>query len=224
MFELANNGTLFLDEIGEMPLALQVKLLDVLQSNSLFRLGGTKLVRTTTRIIAATNSKIEKLVEEGRFRRDLYYRLNVIPIYIPPLRERQEDIIPLLFYYIDKKRRKFNLAKKITPRTVEILKQYCWPGNIRELRNVIEHMMIISEDEVLDEKSVPAYVVQTVNKSLFIETPNYFDSFNLKTIVAEVEREVLKKAIASFGSLRNVARHLDVDLSTLVRKKRRYNL
>jgi PAS domain S-box-containing protein len=224
LFELANNGTLFLDEIGEMPLAVQIKLLDVLQTNTTFRLGGTKPVRIQARIIAATNSNLERLIEEGRFRPDLYYRLNVIPIYIPPLRERPEDLVQLLIHFVDRKNHKFNFTKKMATQTIDILTRYSWPGNIRELRNVIEQMMIISEGDILDEKYIPAYITKAAGKSLFIDTPDHFDSFNLKIIIAEVEREVIKKAIAAFGSLRNTAHHLGLDLSTLVRKKRKYNI
>lgn len=224
LFELANNGTLFLDEIGEMPLSVQVKLLDVLQTNTTFRLGGTKSVRIRARIIAATNSNLEQLIGEGRFRPDLYYRLNVIPIYIPPLRERPEDLVQLLIHFVDRKNHKFSFTKKMAAQTIDILTRYSWPGNIRELRNVIEQMMIISEGDMLDEKCIPAYITKAAGKSLFIETPDYFDSFDLKIIIAEVEREVIRKAIAAFGSLRNTAHHLGVDLSTLVRKKRKYNI
>ena len=224
LFEMANNGTLFLDEIGEMPLAVQVKMLDVLQTSTMYRVGGTKPVRIQSRIIAATNTKLEKLMEEGKFRPDLYYRLNVIPIFIPPLRERPEDLVQLVFHFMEQKNRKLNFTKKIAPQTIDILTRYNWPGNIRELRNVIEQMMIIAEGDILDEKCVPTYITKATGKSLFIETPDYFDSFDLKKIVAEVEREVIIKAIAVFGSLRNTAHHLGLDLSTLVRKKRKYDI
>lgn len=224
LMELANNGTLFLDEIGEMPPALQVKLLDVLQSGKLFHLGGTKTVELKTRIIAATNTKLEKLIEEGRFRSDLYYRLNVIPIYIPPLRERQEDLVPMIFNFIERKNYKYNLSKKMSPQVVDILSRYSWPGNVRELRNIIEHMIVMSDADVMDETCVPLHIMRAVRKPFFIDTPDYFDTFDLKKIIAEVEREVIKKAIADFGSLRNVATHLGIDLSTLVRKKSKYKI
>lgn len=224
LLELANNGTLFLDEIGEMPLTLQVKLLDVLQTGKTFRLGGTKVVEIKARIIAATNNNLQKLIEEGRFRADLYYRLNVIPIYIPPLRERKDDLTPLLLHFVDKKNRKFNLSKKLSPRAVDILICYSWPGNVREMRNVVENMIIMADDELIDEKYIPAYITRAIGKPLFIETPDYFDSFDLKTIMAEVECQVIRKAINEFGSLRSTATHLGIDLSTLVRKKRMYSI
>lgn len=224
LFELANNGTLFLDEIGEMSLSLQIKLLDVLQTQKLFRVGGTKLIEISARIITATNTKLEQLMAEGKFRRDLYYRLNVIPMYIPPLRERREDLVQLLFHYVETKNRKFNLTKKLSPRAVELLTGYYWPGNIRELRNVVENLVITADGDVIDERHIPVHIVTATTKPLFIDTPDYFESYDLKEIMAVVEREVIRKALAEFGSLRNAADHMGIDLSTLVRKKRRYKL
>ena len=224
LIELANNGTLFLDEIGEMPLPLQVKLLDVLQTNKMYRLGGTKTVETRARVIAATNTDLEKRIEEGRFRRDLFYRLNVIPIHIPALRERREDIVPMILHFLEQNNRKYNMNKKISPQAVDVLTHYGWPGNVRELRNIIEHMTVLAEGDTIDEKCVPLSVARAAGKSLFIETPDYFSSFNLREINDVVEKAVIEKALAAFGSMRNTAAHLGIDLSTLVRKKRRYNL
>ena len=224
LWELADNGTLFLDEIGEMPLSLQVKMLQVLQTGTIIRVGSTKKVKLNTRIIAASNSNLEKLMAAGRFRQDLYYRLNVIPIRIPPLRERKADLVPLMFYFLEKKNLKFNLSCKISAGAVEILSGYDWPGNVRELNNMIEHLMIMTEGDIIDEKSIPQYIVQSVKKPLYIDTPDYFNSFNLDEIITTVEREVIRKAIDEFGALRNVSQHLGIDLSTLVRKKRKYKL
>ena len=225
LLELANNGTFFLDEIGEMPLALQVKMLQVLQTNTVYRVGGTKKIALNTRIIAATNSDLEKLMAAGRFRQDLYYRLNVIPIRIPPLRERKADLLPLMLYFLEKNNQRFNLNLKLSPRVIEVLSSFSWPGNVRELNNVIENMMIMTENTaMIEERSIPQYITQAVKKPLFIETPDYFDSYDLNEIIPSVEREVIRKAISEFGALRNVAQHLGIDLSTLVRKKRRYKL
>lgn len=224
LLELANNGTLFLDEIGEMPLSLQVKMLQVLQTNSVIRLGGTKKIMLNTRIIAATNSNLDKLMEAGRFRQDLYYRLNVIPIYIPPLRERKEDLVPLMLHFLEKNNWKFNLQLRLAPNTIDVLTSFGWPGNVRELNNVLENMMIMTDSDVIEENCIPAYITQAVKKPLYIETPDYFDSYDLSEIITVVEREVIRKALAEFGSLRNAAQHLKIDLSTLVRKKRKYKL
>lgn len=224
LWELADNGTLFLDEIGEMPLSLQVKMLQVLQEGTIMRIGGTKKIKLNTRIIAASNSNLEKLMAVGKFRQDLYYRLNVIPFRIPPLRERKADLLPLMFYFLEKKNLKFNLNRKLSANAVEILASYDWPGNVRELNNMIEHLMIMTEGDVIDEKIIPHYIVQSMKKPLYIETPDYFNSFNLDDIIASVEQEVIRKAIAEFGALKNVSEHLGIDLSTLVRKKRKYRL
>ena len=224
LWELADNGTLFLDEIGEMPLSLQVKMLQVLQTGTIIRIGGTKKIKLNTRIIAASNSNLEKLMAVGRFRQDLYYRLNVIPFRIPPLRERKADLLPLMFYFLEKKNFKFNLNRKLSATAVEILSGYDWPGNVRELNNMIEHLMIMTEGDIIDEKNIPHYIVQAVKKPLYIDTPDYFNSFNLDEIITTVEREVIRKAITEFGALRNVSQHLGIDLSTLVRKKRKYKL
>lgn len=224
LMELANQGTLFLDEIGEIPLALQVKLLQVLQTNTFYRVGGTKKTSLTTRIIAATNSNLEELLASGRFRQDLYYRLNVIPIKIPPLRERREDIVPLLLHFLARNNQKFNLSLRLAPHTIELLANYSWPGNVRELSNVLENMMIMTDGSVIEDQVIPLHIQQAVKKPLFIETPDYFDSYNLNEIITVVEKEVIRKAIAEFGPLRKVAVHLGIDLSTLVRKKRKYRV
>lgn len=224
LFELANNGTLFLDEIGEMPLSLQVKLLDVLQTNQVYRVGGTKSIRINTRIIAATNKQLETLIRENRFRQDLYYRLNVIPIYIPPLRERKEDLVSLISYFLERKNRKFGMKRRIDSQVIEILNDYPWPGNVRELKNVIERMVVTADGDTIDESCLPAQILQMAGKTHFIATPDYFSTYNLKTVLAEVEKEVIKKSLDVFGSLRKAAVHLGIDLSTLVRKKKKYNL
>ena len=224
LLELANQGTLFLDEIAEIPLTLQVKLLQVLQTNTFFRVGGTKKITLTTRIIAATNSNLEEALNNGRFRQDLYYRLNVIPIKIPPLRERREDIVPLLLHFLEKNNQKFQLSLRFAPRTIELLADYSWPGNVRELSNVLENMMIMTDGNIIEEHNIPAHIQQAAKKPLFIETPDYFDSYKLANIPPEVEKEVIRKAIADFGPLRKVAVHLGIDLSTLVRKKKKYKI
>ncbi len=224
LFELAHNGTLFLDEIGEMPLSLQVKLLDTLQSGTIRHLGGTKPIETNARIIAATNTNLTDLLSQGKFRLDLYYRLNVIPVFIPPLRERKEDLLPLLFHFLEMMNKKFLATKTFSPKAIEVLSHYAWPGNVRELRNIIENLVIMSSDNIIDVNCLPYYMIQTTNKNIFVDTPDHFESFKLKDIISEVEKEVIRAALAECGDLRNTASHLGVDLSTLVRKKKKYRL
>ena len=149
-FELANQGTIFLDEIGEIPMEAQVKILRVMQEREFDRVGGTKTIRVDTRIVAATNRDLETEVERGRFRQDLYFRLNVIPIRVPPLRERKEDIPELVEHFIRKYGPGMNRAiKRIDSRAMERLMRYDWPGNIRELENVVERGLVLGSGEVL---------------------------------------------------------------------------
>ena len=156
LFELANNGTLFLDEIGEMPLALQVKLLDTLHSGKIRHLGGTSQIDTNARIIAATNTNLGASLAQGKFRTDLYYRLNVIPIFIPPLRERREDIVPLLFHFLSVMNQKFHANKTLSAAAVAMLVNYSWPGNVRELRNFVERSLILGRINVTALYPAPA--------------------------------------------------------------------
>ncbi|MCS7176109.1 MAG: sigma-54 dependent transcriptional regulator [Candidatus Kapabacteria bacterium] len=154
-FELANRGTLFLDEVSELPLELQVKLLRVLQEKSFYRLGGKEEVQVDVRVIAATNRDLEQMVREGRFREDLYYRLNVAVIHIPPLRERPEDILPLATAFVDEFNRRFN--KRITgftPEAVSLLMSYPWRGNVRELRNAIERAVLLEQSDVITRETL----------------------------------------------------------------------
>jgi transcriptional regulator with GAF, ATPase, and Fis domain len=150
-FELADGGTLFLDEIGELPLDLQVKLLRVLQEGEIERLGGTRTLRVDVRVIAATNRDLAKQVQEGRFREDLYYRLNVFPIQVPPLRERREDILPLVRHFVLHFGNTMGKKIESIPRpTLDALLAYAWPGNVRELRNIVERSVIVSKGTALE--------------------------------------------------------------------------
>jgi two-component system response regulator AtoC len=159
LLEKASGGTLFLDEIGNTSFSLQAKLLRVLEEGNFLRLGGTKLVQVDVRIITATNRVLKEAVSKRDFREDLYYRLNVLPLFIPPLRERREDILPLaldIVQFFNKELKKFFVG--FTPAAAELLQQYPWPGNIRELRNVIERTMILSSEEQIDEDALPEEV------------------------------------------------------------------
>ena len=169
-FELADNGTIFLDEIGEMPLALQSKMLRVLQEKQFERIGGTKTFSVDIRIIAATNVSLEQAVAAGKFRADLYYRLNVVPILLPPLRDRQEDI-PLLFnHFLLKSNQRNGKNIKLTSELLDFLVAYRWPGNVREMQNLVERMVILAEGERLTLRDLPPEVL-TPNAGLLEDHP-----------------------------------------------------
>ncbi|NPB07197.1 MAG: GAF domain-containing protein [Aquificae bacterium] len=154
-FELADGGTLFLDEIGDLPLSLQAKLLRALQEKEIEPLGSGKTVKVDVRIVAATNRDLEALVKEGKFREDLYYRLNVVPVFVPPLRERKEDIPALVKYFLDQLKREYKKQVEVSPEVMEAFMRYHWPGNVRELRNVLERMVILDRDGVLGADDLP---------------------------------------------------------------------
>lgn len=217
-FDQANGGTIFLDEIGDMPLSLQVKLLRVLQEKTITPIGSNKIKEIDVRIITATNRNLEELVKENRFREDLYYRLNVFPIYIPPLRERPTDIVELATYFIEKYSQLFNTPSKLISNEVkEFFLTYSWPGNIRELKNIIEYAI-----NVIDEKENIIFL-----KHLPPRLANSFEDKQIKTL-AELEKEAIKNLLEKFGASSKdkvkIAKTLDISLATLYRKIKQYNL
>lgn len=217
-FDQANGGTIFLDEIGDMPLSLQVKLLRVLQEKTITPIGSNKIKEVDARIITATNRNLEELVKENRFREDLYYRLNVFPIYIPPLRERPTDIVELATYFIEKYSQLFNIPSKLISNEVkEFFLTYSWPGNIRELKNIIEYAI-----NVIDEKENIIFL-----KHLPPRLVNSFENKQIKTL-AELEKEAIKNLLEKFGASSKdkvkIAKTLDISLATLYRKIKQYNL
>lgn len=219
MFELANTGVIFLDEIGDMPLALQTKLLRVIQQKELLRIGGNQPIKLDIRIIAATNRNLKEQIKEGLFREDLYYRLNVVPIQLQPLRDRKDDIPFLAKQFCDSFSQKYGKTASISPGAIALLQKYAWPGNIRELENLIERMVVtnfsgtISQSDVfsaLHPGGLPFHIDEEGNASL-------------KEQVSAFEREVIRHTLEREGSLRKAAKVLGVDHSTLV-KKRRHDL
>ncbi len=155
IFEMAQKGTILLDEIAEIPSKLQVKLLKAIQDQEVYPLGGTNPVKLDVRIICATNRDIKKMVDNGTFRNDLYYRINVIPVHIPPLRERREDIIPLACYFLEKFSKKYNKQKSLSPNVCTMLQTYPWPGNVRELENIIERLVVTLEKDKIYPQNLP---------------------------------------------------------------------
>lgn len=221
LFEMANGGTIFLDEIGELPLNLQVKILRVLQQKELVRIGGAETISLDVRVISATNKNVEQMVSEGTFRKDLFYRLNVVSIIIPPLRERTDDILPLLTVFLDRFNSKYKLQKKMTPAVLDAFVEYTWPGNVRELENVVESMVVLSPDEMIGVESMPAKVVKTgVEEKPAIDIKEIMP---MKEAVSLLEESLLQKAMEKYGTTRKAAQALKVDQSTVVRKLQKYN-
>lgn len=219
LFEAARDGTIFLDEISELPLNLQVKLLQVIQERQITPVGGTKPVPVDVRIISATNRNLEALVKEGRFRDDLYYRLNVVPINVPPLRERPDDIIPLIQRYLIKCNRELGANKTISADALSVLLKYPWPGNIRELQNIIERLVITTSHSVISEEDIFGFIKQEAEKNVI----DYSD-LSLSVALEKAEKDILKQALENYKSTRAIARVLQVSQPTVVRKLNKYGL
>ena len=219
MIEMANTGTLFLDEIGELKLDLQVKLLNFIDERVFKPVGGVSPKEADVRIIAATNVDLKKLVREGRFREDLYYRLNVVPISIPPLRERKEDIPILVLKYLREMNEKLGFKKKFSQEVLDCLTNYSFPGNVRELINIVERIVIMSEGDEVLLSDLPSEL--TGNNPLNYE---YLKDLNLKEAVGMFESEFIRKTLENYNSISSAAKVLKVHPSTLIRKMRRYRL
>jgi PAS domain S-box-containing protein len=208
LFEMADNGTVFLDEVSELPLHLQSKLLGVIQDHEFFRVGGRKTHAVNVRIIAATNKDLATLVADGKFREDLFYRLNVVPIVIPPLRERREDIPALIRYFTDKYNRKYNSYKKFSESLIDRMVGMAWKGNIRELENTVERSIVTSPvDHILWEKLGSA-TIETAQDS----------GATLKQRLLKHEQEMLLKAHQQYGTTRRVAAALGISQASAARK------
>lgn len=218
LLEAAEGGTVILDEIGELPLALQPKLLTFLETGMISKVGSTEAKRVDSRIIAITNQDLMKMVDEGKFRADLYYRLNVIPIVVPPLRERKEDIIPLVLHFLNKYNRKNGSSKVITPELLEKLQQYDWPGNIRQLRNTIERLAVLSSENRITLSDLGSMELINSNVSNALTTQDGAWPVNLQKITQEIEETYIRRALNKGGSIREAAKLLEITPSMLYRK------
>ena len=231
LLELANKGTLFLDEVGEMSLTIQVKLLRVLERMTFRKVGGTKDIKVSVRIISATNKNLEEAVRDKSFREDLYYRLKVIPIFIPPLRERKEDIFVLLKHFLNKFNKQFNKNfVEVEDETFEMILSYPWPGNIRELKNIVERIVLLEDDSVLRPAHLPDSIrtggLDTSRKSVVqqlevaIGRPYPGDGIEFEELVRDTEMELISKAMKEAGGNQSMAARL----LRLKRDKLRYRL
>ncbi|MCG8636478.1 MAG: sigma 54-interacting transcriptional regulator [Desulfobacterales bacterium] len=219
-FELAHNGTLFLDEVGELKMELQAKILRAIQEKQIYRLGGTRPVSVNVRIITATNRSLEEMIKKGTFREDLFYRLNVFPIRIAPLRERKKDIIPLAEHFIKKYNTEFGLNKTIAPLALAYLSSHDWPGNIRELQNIVQRMLIKAKSETISLVDTMAELDNSTQ-----ETPGDKGAGpGLKAVLNRTEYKILKASLKEQGTTRRTAEALGLSQTTLVRKLKKHGL
>jgi two-component system response regulator AtoC len=226
-FELAHKGTLFLDEVSDIPRDMQVKLLRVIQEQEFERVGGLRTIKVDVRIIAATNQNLLQQVQTGNFREDLYYRLNVFPIDVPPLRERKEDILPLVDYFVDKFSKKLDLAITIDSEVKEMLLRYEWPGNIRELENLIERMMLLAQNNIITLQEIPGEFKAAVAKAIITQTDDSKKPFKdfMRNHMENVERQMIIKCLeGSGGNVTKAAKELGLSRKGLQLKMIKYGL
>lgn len=222
-FELANEGTLFLDEIGDMSLLTQAKLLRVIETQKFQRVGGTRDITVNVRIISATNKDLTEEIRKGNFREDLYWRLNVVPIYLPPLRERKEDIPELINYFIDEFSREKGWKKKtLDPQVIKILQSYDWPGNVRELRNAVERLMIMVTKDVIEVSDIENTGIIKDSK---VKEEKYFSYTSLKQARDAFERDfILKKLKENNWNMTKTAEIIGIERSNLYKKIKSLNI
>lgn len=220
LLDMAQKGSFVFDEIGDLPLSLQVKLLRLLQDKEFFRVGGNKPTYADIRFIAATNKNLKHMVKEGSFRKDLFFRLNVVNVNIPPLRERKEEIIPLTWVFLKKFNEKYDQCKRIAQSVINIFHQYDWPGNTRELQNLIERLVVISTSNLITEEFLPNYmegIIGDINKE-------ERRGMRLKEALAKIEKEMLFNAYKQEGNTRAAAKVLGISQSAVVKKMKKYNI
>ncbi|MFT9848732.1 sigma-54 interaction domain-containing protein [Aneurinibacillus sp. REN35] len=218
LFEAADGGTLLLDEIGELPLSMQAKLLNVLQEKQFFRIGGTTSIQVNVRIIAATNQDLKKKVEEKTFRNDLYYRLNVIPITVPSLRERKEDIVPLSMRFLEEFKETYGIEKKLSYTAAEELRRAKWPGNIRELRNFLERIIVTVDEAMITAEHVTSVLYDDEHTA----PPQPSDDLTLKEQLERYEGQIVRQAYESCKSTYKLAETLGISQSSAMRKVNKY--
>ncbi len=226
-FELAHGGTVFLDEIAEMSPKLQVKLLRFLQDRRFERIGGTRTIEVDVRVISATNKDLWKAVQEGDFREDLYYRLNVIPIHVPPLRERKEDIPLLVNHFLDRHCRVKGLpSKSIHPDVIRCFEKYSWPGNVRELENLLERLVILAEGDEITINDLPdRFLAHAEKKEDSFKITVSDEGINLKQILEQLEVDLILQALNKTNGVKNrAAKLLGLNRTTLIEKMKKYKI
>lgn len=227
-FELANGSTLFLDEIGDLPFEMQVKLLRVLQNSVFTKVGGNDLIETNVRIIAATNKNLKTMVDDGDFREDLYYRLNVVPIELPPLRHRTDDIEKIVNLLNDQITEELNTQKKqISQDVIRTFEHYHWPGNIRELKNILKRIIIFSDEQTVGIQALPEEMINTYHYEVKDQTIESLINFKEDGEIAsliEYEKEIVKAALKRHKSFNAASKVLGVTHKTVASKARKFNI
>ncbi|MHB9093727.1 MAG: sigma 54-interacting transcriptional regulator [Eubacteriales bacterium] len=216
LIELADGGTLFLDEVADLPMNLQVKLLRVLQEREVMRVGSTKHKKVDFRLIAATNRNLEQMVKENTFREDLFYRLNVIPVFIPPLRERKEDVVPLIMSFLSKFNKKYGMTKKVSPEVIKGLLNYDWPGNIREVENTIERLVVTSDSSLI--------LADNLKENTRISNVEENNPKQLTEVLDETEKQLIYQAYQQCKTTREMAEALGISQSAVVKKMKKYGI
>lgn len=239
LVEAADGGTLFIDEINSMPVSMQIKLLRVLETKTITRIGSTKPREIDFRLVCASNEDLPDLIREKKFRSDLYYRINVINVTIPPLTQRKEDIYPLALHYVEFFCRKYSCAKALSPQIIACMEDYAWPGNVRELRNMVERMIATSPYNELEITAVPAELLgggtvtpeghdndpgQIGGYTSRQERPDFHPGKSYRECMDEYEKAFLTQALQHYITPARAARELDMDLSNLYRKIKKYNI
>lgn len=219
LIEMANKGTLLLDEISEMPITLQAKLLKAIQDKTITRVGGVEEIKVDFRLLAASNRPLDRYSDEGRFRKDLYYRLNIVNIKIPPLIERSEDIIPLIEYFTEKFNKQYGMHKSFSPQAKERMLEYSWPGNVRELANAIERTMVTSVADVIKQKELPEEIVSRERGKGRYSLDHIND---LNEVLEDLEKTLITEAYEKYGTTVGVANHLNISQPTAFRKINKY--
>ncbi|KAB7704057.1 PAS domain-containing protein [Bacillus aerolatus] len=222
LIKMADKGTLFLDEIGELPIHLQAKLLQFIQHKKFLPIGGTEHQMANVRIIAATNNDLLQQVQEGKFRSDLFYRLNVLPIRVPSVKERKMDIIDLLQFNLEKYNKKHKRHCRLSSDVMNRLQSYDWPGNIRELENLVERLVIIAAHDEIRLEDLPSHL-QTQEKLVF-NLNKYEKGKSLTDILETIEREIIEEAYSEFKTTRKTAEELGITQSLLMRRVRKYKM
>jgi len=221
-FELANKGTLFLDEIGEIPLSTQTKLLRFLEDHEIIRIGGREARKIDVRVVAATNRKIEDMLATKVLRQDLFYRLNVVPIHIPPLRDRRDDIVPLLVHFLEKFNVTCQKSRFFSQDSIEAFSEYNFPGNIRELANLVERIVVMADRDRIEMSDLPDELnSRQIGQQPFSSLSN---GESLREVLKEYESLIIRETTKKCNSQRQAAKMLGIDQATLCRKMKKYSI